>query len=165
MTDEWLRAVATNENNFDYFGRVRMLLVLPEQTCLKAWWNIGMYYLAADVDAYPPGSSILRAGVAWINAETMPPVNVTPISDDTADWMTITTINPEIVQLSRAVNVAWQINWSLHTDLPIKSMRKNSTDDVFALQLAWEFQKENEDAGFEIAGWWCSLDALIRTPD
>ena len=165
VTDEWVRGVVTNDNNFGYYGRARMILALPGQTVLKAWWNIGLYYLAADVDVYPPGSSILRAGVAWINGETMPPVNVTPISDDTADWMTITTINPTVVQLSRAVNVAWQINWGFPVDLPIKSMRRNDTEDVYELQVGWEFQLNDEESGLTIPGWWASMDALIRTPD
>lgn len=165
MTDGWVRATQTDVNNFGYYGRVRMITLSPGQTCLKAWWNVGMYWLGADVEIYPPGSSILRVGVAWINADTIPAVNVTPISDASADWMAITTLNPEIVQLSRSVNVAWQINWSFHIDEPIKSMRRNDTEDTYALQLAYEFSLNDEESGFTIPGWWASIDALVRTPD
>lgn len=164
MADGWVRAVATDVNNFGFFGYVPMITLSPGQTCLKAWWNIGMYYLSSDENVYPPGGSILRAGVCWNNNSSDPVVPKTPISDASADWMAITTLNPEIVQLSRATNVAWQINWSLHTDEPIKSMRKNDTEDTYALQLAWEFSLHEEISGFTIPAWWCSIDALVRTP-
>jgi len=165
VTDGWVRATQHDTNNNGFFGYVRMINVSPGQTCLKAWWNIGMYWLEAGVDTYPPGGSILRVGVAWLNADTMPALNLTPISDASADWMAITTLNPEIVQLSRATNVAWQINWSFHIDEPIKSMRRNDTEDTFSLQMACEFSLHEEDPGFTIPAWWSSIDALIRTPD
>lgn len=164
MTDGWVRATQTNVNNNGFFGYVPMISVAPGQTVLKAWWNVGMYYLDNPINVYPPGSSICRVGVAWINLDTIPAVAVTPISDASADWMAITTLNPEIVQLSRATDVAWQINWSFHIDEPIKSMRRNDTADDYGLMLSYEFSLNDETSGFTINGWWASIDALIRTP-
>lgn len=165
MTDGWVRAVQTNVNNFGFFGYVRMITVQPGQTVLRAWWNIGMNYVLDDFGEYPPGSSILRVGVAYLNADTMPAINLTPISDASADWMAITTLNPHTVTLARATTNAWVLTWGFPIDLSIKSQRRNDTGDDFALQLAWEFALNDEAAGFTIPGWWSSIDALIRTPD
>lgn len=165
MTDGWVRATATNVNNSGFFGSVPITLVQPTQTVLRAWWNIGLYYLAADVDQYPPGSSILRAGVCYDVAGHTPLETPTPISNADADWMAITTINPYWPQISRATNVAWQMNWGFITDVSIKSQRRNATEDDYTLYLAWEMALEDEVSGFTMSGWWCSLDALIRTPD
>ena len=165
MVDGWTRATASNPNNSGFFGSVPLISVLPGQTVLRSWWNIGMYYLAADVDVYPPGSSILRAGVVYDVEDLMPIATPTPISNADADWLAITTINPTVVQLSRAVNVAWQINWGFPIDLSIKSQRRNDTEDSRTLYLAFEFGLEDEVSGFTIPGWWCSLYSLVRTPD
>jgi hypothetical protein len=165
MTDGWVRATATNVNNSGFFGSVPITLVQPTQTVLRAWWNIGLFYLAADVDQYPPGSSILRAGLCYDVAGHTPLETPTPISNADADWLAITTINPYWPQISRATNVAWQINWGFLTDQSIKSQRRNDTEDDYTLYLAWEMALEDEVSGFTMSGWWCSLDAYIRTPD
>ena len=164
MTDGWVRAVANNPNNDGFFGSVPLIGLTPGQTVLRSWWNIGMYYLAADVDVYPPGSSILRAGVVYDVVDLAPSATPTPISNADADWLAITTINPTVVQLSRATNVAWQINWGFPVDVSIKSQRKNTTMANRTLYLAWEFSLNDEVSGFTIPGWWCSLDSLVRTP-
>src|SRR3546814_5375791 len=50
------------------------------------------------------------------------PISPTPITNATdADWLAITTLNPYSVQLSRATNVAWQINWGFDIDQSIRS--------------------------------------------
>jgi len=165
MTDGWVRATATNVNNSGFFGSVPITLVQPTQTVLRAWWNIGLFYLEADVDQYPPGSSILRAGLCYDVAGHTPLETPTPISNADADWLAITTINPYWPQISRATNVAWQINWGFLTDMSIKSQRRNDTEDDYTLYLAWEMALEDEVSGFTMSGWWCSLDAYIRTPD
>jgi len=69
------------------------------------------------------------------------------------------------VQLSRATNVAWQLNWGFIEDQSIKSQRRNDTEDPYGLYLAWEMALEDEVSGFTMNGWWCSVDAYIRTPD
>ena len=165
VADGWVRAVQTDENNFGFFGRLKMVAIAPGQTVLRTWWNVGLYHLADSVNVYPPGSSILRVGVCWMNFDADPEQHLTPISDASADWMGITTLNPSGVQLSRAVNVAWQTNWGFPIDLSIKSMRRNDTEDTWGLQVAYEFALNDEEEGFTISGWWSSLDVLVRTPD
>jgi hypothetical protein len=165
VTDGWTRATASNPNNSGFFGSVPLILVQPTQTVLRAWWNLGLYYLSADENVYPPGNSILRAGVVY-DVEGLEPLETpTPISNADADWLAITTMNPTGVQLSRATNVAWQINWGFPIDLSIKSQRRNDTEEDRTLYLAYEFGLSGEIEGFTITGWWCSIDALIRTPD
>lgn len=165
MADGWVRATATDPNNSGFFGSVPLIGLTPGQTALRSWWNIGLYYLAADVDVYPPGSSILRAGVVYAEAGLAPLATPTPISNADADWLAITTLNPYVVQLSRATNVAWQINWGFNDDQSIKSQRKNQEVGNMALYLAWEMSLNDEVSGFTMNGWWCSMDTLVRTPD
>src|SRR3546814_9248481 len=62
------------------------------------------------------------------------------------------TVNPSVVQLSRATNVAWQINWGFPIDLSIKSMRRNDTEDTYVLQTGWEMQLNDEESGFTMSG-------------
>jgi hypothetical protein len=165
VTDGWVRATATNPNNSGFFGSVPLILVQPGQTVLRSWWNLGLYYLDSDVDQYPPGNSILRAGVVYAEEGLMPLATPTPISNADADWLAITSVNPYGVQLSRAVNVAWQLNWGFPIDLSIKSQRRNDTEDDMTLYLAWEMSLDDEVSGFTMNGWWASMDSLIRTPD
>lgn len=165
MVDGWVRATATNPNNDGFFGSVPLIGVSDGQTVLRSWWNIGMYWLDDEVNVYPPGSSILRAGVVYDAAGLTPLQTPTPISNADADWMAITTINPSIVQLSQAVVTSWQINWGFPIDLSIKSQRRNETGSNRTLYLAWEMSLNNEVPGFTMSGWWCSIDSFIRTPD
>ena len=165
MVDGWTRATASNPNNSGFFGSVPLILVQPGQTVLRSWWNVGLYYLSTDENVYPPGNSILRAGVVYDVADLEPLSTPTPISNADADWMAITTMNATGVQLSRATNVAWQINWGFPIDLSIKSQRRNDTMANRTMYLAYEFGLDGEIMGFTITGWWCSIDALIRTPD
>lgn len=165
MADGWVRATASNPNNSGFFGSVPLILVQPGQTVLRSWWNLGLYYLSSDENVYPPGNSILRAGVVYA-AEGLEPLETpTPISNAGDDWMAITTMNPTGVQLSRATNVAWQINWGFPVDASIKSQRRNDTENDMTMYLAYEFGLSGEIEGFTLTGWWCSIDALIRTPD
>lgn len=165
MVDGWTRATASNPNNSGFFGSVPLTGITPGQTALRSWWNIGLYYLDTDVDQYPPGSSILRAGVCYAEEGLAPLSTPTPITNATdADWLAITTLNPYSVQLSRATNVAWQINWGFIDDQSIKSMRKNDTEDNMVFYLAWEMGLEDEVSGFTMNGWWCSMDTLVRSP-
>ena len=88
----------------------------------------------------------------------------TLITNADADWLAITTLNPYGVQLSRATNVAWQLNWGFIDDQSIKSQRRNDTEENRTLYLSWEMGLSGEISGFTMNGWWCSLDALVRTP-
>ena len=164
MADGWVRAVANNPNNSGFFGSVPLIGVSPGQTVLRAWWNVGMYYLSTDENVYPPGNSLLRAGVVYDVADLEPLETPTPVSNADADWMAITTMNPTGVQLSRATNVAWQLNWGFPIDLSIKSQRRNDTMENHTLYLAYEFALSGEIMGFTLSGWWCSIDAYVRTP-
>lgn len=164
MVDGWVRATAAGPTNFFSAGSVPLIGVSPGQTVLRAWWNIGLYFLAADIDVYPPGNSLLRAGVVYDEAGLAPAATPFPISNSDADWLAITTVNPSVVQLSRAVNVAWQINWGFPIDLSIKSQRRNDTAVNHSLYMSWEFALDGDHANFLINGWWGSIDAYVRTP-
>lgn len=165
MADGWVRAVATNPNNSGFFGSVPLIGVSPGQTVLRSWWNIELFYLAAGVDQYPPGASILRAGVVYAEAGLAPLDTPTPITNADADWLYVTTINPRIVQLSRATNVAWQINWGFTEDISLKSQRRNDTAGDMVLYSCWEMALKNETPGFTMNGWNTSMDSYVRTPD
>jgi len=164
MVDSWARSTKTNENNSGFFGSSAMVNVADTRTVLKSWWNVGFYYLDAGVDQYPFGASLLRAGLLYADAGIAPLDRPTPVTNADADWLAITTLNPYSVQLSRAVNVAWQINWGFGIDLPVKSQRRNDTGDTKVLYICWEIALNGEVSGFTMNGWWASLDALIRIP-
>jgi len=164
MADGWIRSAQTNQANSGFFGSAGVVTLQPGQTLLRGWWNIGLFYLDADVTVYPPGSSVLRAGLVYAAAGLDPLDRPTPVTNANADWLAITSINPYGVQLSRAVNVAWQLNWGFPIDQSIKSQRKNDTEDDMTLYLCWEFALDGEVSGFTINGWWASLDAYVRTP-
>jgi len=154
----------TNPNNDGFFGSVPLVGLTPGQTFIRGWWNVSMFYLDTDVNIYPVGSSLLRAGIVWDVVDLEPLETPTPISNPDADWVAITSINPYSVQLSRATNVAWQINWGFPIDLSIKSQRRNDSEANMVLYAAWEMALEDEVSGFTMNGWWASLDALVRTP-
>lgn len=164
MVDGWVRATASNPNNSGFFGSVPLISVGVDQTVLRAWWNVGLYYLSSDENVYPPGNSILRTGVVYDVADLEPLETPTPISNADADWLAITTMNPHVVQLSRATNVAWYISWGFPVDMSIKSQRRNDTEAARTLYLAYEFGLSGEIMGYTLTGWWCSIDALLRTP-
>jgi len=164
MADGWVRATATNPNNDGFFGSVPLILVQPDQTVLRAWWNLGLYHVLDPSSEYPPGSSILRAGVVYADADLEPLETPTPISNADADWLAITTMNPSQAILARATTNAWVTLWGFPIDLSIKSQRKNQTEGNKTLYLCWEMSLEDEVAGFTMTGWNCSIDAYIRTP-
>lgn len=164
MVDGWVRATATNPNNDGFFGSVPLITVQPDQTVLRAWWYVGFHHLVDDVAEYPPGSSILRAGVVYDEADLLPSGTPTPISNADADWLAITSLNPSTAVLARATTNAWLTIWGFPIDLSIKSQRLNSTAENRTLYVAWEMSLNDEVPGFTMNGWQCSLDAYIRTP-
>jgi hypothetical protein len=164
MADGWVRAVATNPNNSGFFGSVPLISVGVGQTVLRAWWNLGLYHVLDPASEYPPGASILRAGVVYAEADLEPLETPTPISNADADWLAITTMNPFQGILARATTNAWVTLWGFPIDLSIKSQRKNETEASRTLYLAWEMSLEDEVSGFTMTGWNCSLDAYVRTP-
>jgi hypothetical protein len=164
MTDGWVRATATNPNNDGFFGSVPLISVGDGQTVLRSWWNAGWFHVLDPSADYPPGSSILRAGVVYDVAGLSSGATPTPISNADADWLAITTVNPSISILARATTNAWVTHWGFPIDLSIKSQRKNETGVSRTLYLAWEMSLNDEVSGFTMTGWWCSMDSLIRTP-
>jgi len=165
MVDGWTRATLTNPNNSGFFGSVPTTGITPGQTALRSWWNIGLFYLDADVDVYPPGSSILRAGLCYAEEGLTPLETPPPITNaNDADWLAITTMNPHVAILARETTNAWVTLWGFPIDLSIKSQRLNQTAENKTLYLAWEMSLLDEVSGFTMTGWNCSLDALIRTP-
>lgn len=164
MADGWVRATATDPNNNGFFGFVPLIGLTPGQTVLRSWWNVGFHHLVDDVATYPPGSSILRAGVAYDVAGLDETNTPTPITNADADWIAITTLNPSTAVLARATTNAWLTVWGFPVDLSIKSQRKNDTLANRTLYVSWEMSLNDEIPGFTMNGWQCSMDCYIRTP-
>ena len=165
MTDVWFRSGATRPSTNGFYGGVQMIQLVPGQTALRTWWNIEVWGTWADVAAYPPGSSQLKAGVVYDDAGLAENQMATPWSNPNSDWMALSSINPRIVQLSRATNVAWQIHWGFTQDQSVKSQRKNQETFDKALYLTWEFALgPDRIANFAVTGWSVSMDTLVRTP-
>lgn len=164
MADGWVRAVAANPNNDGFFGSVPLIAVGVDQTVLRSWWNVGFFHVLDPSADYPPGSSILRAGVCYDVGGLTPAGTPTPITNADADWLAITTLNPSQVVLARATTNAWVTVWGFPIDLSIKSQRRNDTASSRTLYVAWEMDLNDEAAGFTMTGWTATMDSLIRTP-
>lgn len=164
MADGWVRAVAANPNNDGFFGSVPLIAVGVDQTVLRSWWNVGFFHVLDPSADYPPGSSILRAGVVYDAGGLTPATTPTPITNADADWLAITTLNPSQVVLARATTNAWVTVWGFPIDLSIKSQRRNDTASSRTLYVAWEMDLNDEAAGFTMTGWTATMDSLIRTP-
>lgn len=166
MVDGWARSVATQPNSFSYWGYVPLVGVSPGQTVLRSWWNISVGATFGDSAAYPPGASVLRAGIAYVSEADTLGLKPTPVSNADADWMAITSIPPHSVSLNQTTaGNTWNFEWNMGIDKSIKSQRKNTTTENHFLWLAWEFSLKETIVGFEGFQWWGTLDAYLRTPD
>lgn len=165
MVDQWFRTGQLEPSSNGFFGSFEAIGLLPGQTALRSWWNIEIWGTWADVAVYPPGSCQLRAGLVYAAAALPEAETPTPWSNPDADWMALSSINPRIVQLSRATNVAWQIHWGFTQDQSAKSQRKNQENFGKAIYLAWEFGlAPDRVANFAVTGWSGTVDSLVRTP-
>lgn len=165
MVDLWRRICASNANSGGYYGGMMGPYILPGETVLRSWWNIEIYDLAAPVNTYPPGGSMLKAGIVYDTAGLALNDIPSPIAQSFADWLSLSTCPPRIVQFSRATNVAWQINWGFPQDISAKSMRKNTSNEVKALYVSWEFALgADREPGWTVNNWAYSIDTLVRLP-
>lgn len=162
MVDVWQRASLAFPAANPYWGGSNAILLFPGETVLRTWVNISVWGLWSAVNAYPPGNSLLRAGLIIDEAEASQ--DPTPVSQENEPWMWLSTLQPT-VQLSRATNVAWHIVWSFPTDISVKAQRKNSSAVNQVIRLAWEFELSGQVDPFAVSGWNGSIDALIRDPD
>jgi len=166
VTDEWVRGVALTPNDQGFFGGVELSQLPPESTLLRSWWNFNCYYTDSGQAQYPPGSSILRAGLI-VTTPGLPVLSMpTPITNQDEDWLSITTLNPRFVdfELGGATSPSWHIQWGLPTDLSAKSQRRNRTEGNQGIYLTWEFLRADTPVTFRINRWNASWDLYIRTP-
>lgn len=167
MADGWVRSTATDVNNFTQWTAVQLVTLLPGQTLLRSWWNWGGWYLDNGINQYPPGASILRVGLLYAESGLTAVTTPTPISQADAEWLSITTLNPDSVQLSQTTTTgnAWMINWGFSEDSSAKSMRKNRGSTDMGLYICSEWAFEGAATDFGTHGYSASLDALVRTPE
>jgi hypothetical protein len=163
MVDVWTRASHAAAATNPYWGGAGLVPLLPAQTVLRSWVNISVWGIWAPQPNYPPGDSILRAGL--IVDDAVASSDATPISQENEPWMWIGTLHPSHVQLSRATDVNWFIQWALPADQSVKAQRKHSGPNNQVLRVAWEFELSRAVANFSVQGWNASLDCLIRNPD
>lgn len=164
MATTWIRAVQNDQNNGGFFGSEQQIGLNPQQTVLRAYWNIQLYQLWGDQNFYPPGSSLCRAGLLYAENGLDPLATPTPISNPDADWMDIETISPEVSYTTSTIN-NWLVRWSFRFDQSVKSQRRNDGPGLMGLYVAWEFLLgENRIDPFQILGWNSSIDALVTLP-
>lgn len=163
MADVWRRICASNANSGGFYGAMMGPRVDVGETLLRSWWNLEIFDLAVEVNQYPPGGSILKTGLLYADANLALNDTPTPVSNPDAEWLSLSVCNPRIIQFSRAVNVAWQINWGFAQDISAKSMRKNLTAVNKALYVSWEFALgADRETGWTVNNWGYSIDALVR---
>lgn len=163
MSREWLRITQTNQNNSGFFGSLEMTTVVPGDTVLRSYWNIGLIGTWVDPGQYPPGGSILRVGLGYFESGLDPLDTPTPITNGLADWLDIETIHPR-AEFTSAVDLIYMLHWDFPKDESVKSQRKNGTAGDMALYVCWEFNLHDEISGFTIPWWTASVDAYINTP-
>lgn len=165
MVDAWVRGtrVGATPAGTGYYGGDILITVNPGETVLRSWVFWSGYTLMAPVNEFPPGGSLLRVGMAWV--PFLGSGNPTPVSQPDADWMWISSFRAREVNLSRATNVAWYLEYGTDIDISVKSQRKNQTDEPYALRVAWEFALSGQATGFQLPFWNASVDAYIRNPD
>lgn len=163
MADVWRRVCASNANAGGFYGAMQGPTILAGETLLRSWWNLEIFDLAAAVNQYPPGGSILKTGLVYAEAALGLDQTPTPVSNPDAEWLSLSVCNPRIVQFSRATNVAWQINWGFAQDISAKSMRKNLTGASMAVYVSWEFALgADREPDWAVSNWGYSVDCLIR---
>lgn len=163
MADVWRRICASNLNAGGFYGAMMAHAIAPGETLLRTWWNLEIYDLGVGENTYPPGGSILKTGLLYDVANLGLNDTPTPVSNPDAEWLSLSVCNPRIVQLSRATNVAWQINWGFAQDISAKSMRKNSTGVTMATYVSWEFALgADRVANWAVNNWGYSVDCLVR---
>lgn len=164
--DAWVRSTITNGPDNVFYGSVPMVTISPGQTLLRSWWNLSIKFISEAFTTYPPGYSMIRGGVVWAPASTLPDDVPRPITNADADWLYIETFNPRIVQLDRQANVAWYIEWGHDYDRSIKSMRKNREEaEWFTLFTSWEVTGQEGTGAYGPQGYSTSLDCLVRVPE
>lgn len=163
MADVWKRICASNANAGGFYGAMQGPTILDGETLLRSWWNLEIFELEAPENSYPPGGSICKAGLVYAEAALGLNETPTPVSNPDAEWLSLSVCNPRIVQLSRATNVAWQINWGFAQDISAKSMRKNQTGGSMAVYVSWEFALgADRMTDWAINNWGYSVDCLVR---
>lgn len=163
MARGWVRSSQSNGNNNGFYGYFAMVGVLPTQTVLRSYWNIGLHGTYVNPGQYPFGGSYLRVGMAWATPEDLSTNRPTPITNADADWMDIETLYPSVVLASSVDNI-WLLNWQFPKDESVKSQRKNDTSEDRFLWVAWEMSLFEPSDGFSVTWWSCTVDAYLNTP-
>lgn len=162
MPRAWTRATSINNNAFGTFGYVSLASLFIGNTVLHSYWSLNLWGTWGSVAQYPPGSSIVRAGlIAEDILSASPP---TPITNESHPWMDILTLQP-IGQIAISTNVDWSYTWNTgQGDRNVKVRRKNQTTGTQGLWVAWEISVAADAlAGFAVSGWSATLDAYIET--
>lgn len=163
MSRAWSRAFYSSAATTGTYGGTQLITLTSGQTAMHSFWNINVWGTWGSVAQYPPGSSLMRAGLVVAASGLAGDAN-TPISQPSADWMDITTICP-VGQIATSTNVDWQYNWQLPVDRDVVVQRKNSGTTSLGIYVAWEFVVASDAvSGFSMGGWSASIDTYINTP-
>ena len=163
MTRAWVRETSINNTAIADKGYVSMININPGQSILHSFWSIDIWGTWGSVNQFPPGSSIIRAGLLVNDILAAPKY---PITDRQLPWMDLVSLHP-IGQIATSTNVDWQYNWNNgYTDREVKVHRKNlNISGTLGIWLNWEIMVAADAfAGFDIGGWSATLDCYIDTP-
>lgn len=164
MSRIWGRTVTAGAPFSGFYGHAEMLGFNDQSTILRTLWSINIWGTWGDVDQYPPGSSICRAGIIAAPSGLSPGDIPTPISQASSEWMDLVTLVP-VGQIATSTGVDWQYNWATVEDRNAKAQRHNTTGADESLYLSWEFLVAPDAvSGFAVLGWSGATDAYINIP-
>lgn len=124
------------QDTANYYGYSPGLFVDPGETVIRTLWSLQVWTVNGDQPTYPPGTSLLRAGIIF--DKLADPANDTPVSQANSAWMDLTTM-PWKTQLSVSTEVDWMTTADTgYTDRDSRAMRKNDDTVSYTVWVSWE---------------------------
>lgn len=163
MTRAWVRETSINNTATPDKGDVSMITLAPGQSIVHCFWSIDIWGTWGSINQFPPGSSITRAGLIVNDVLAAP---LYPITNRNSSWMDLVTLHPH-GQIAISSQVDWHYQWDTGlSDREVRVHRKNTgSSGTLGVWINWQTQVAADAlAGYDIAGWSCTLDAYIDTP-
>lgn len=143
---EWRRTTFV-QDTANFFGHVPGIAVQPGETVIKTFWSLSVWTVNGNEPTYPPGSSLLRAGIIFDSFAS--PAGNTPVSQADALWMDLTTM-PWHTDLEETTEVDWLTTANTGpSDREAAAMRKNDFAEPYTVYVSWELAPSSlQKSGF-----------------
>lgn len=131
----WSRAVGYS-TAYGYSGQISCSVVGLGQTVDRTFWTWNASFTLAETGAFPPGGSVVRAGLILLPVTTT--VFPSPVTDLDADWMDIMTM-PWRGEIATSVDIDYLGFAGFGApDKQARAKRKQTGPDISALYVCWD---------------------------